>query len=229
MEIKSCSLGISFIAGVLSFLSPCILPLIPIYISYITGISVKQLQEEPKNTLKILIISLFFIAGFTLVFVLMGITATAIGNFILKNKNILRIIGGIIIVIFGFHLTGILKIKKLYTQKRIVFKNEKTGYLSSFLLGIAFSAGWTPCVGPVLSSILIIAANEKTILRGTLLLFFYSIGIGIPFLITSLLLNKILSFFNKIKKYYKTIEIITGLLLIILGILLFLNKLQFIF
>ncbi|HOV22471.1 MAG TPA: cytochrome c biogenesis protein CcdA [bacterium] len=226
MEIKSYSLGISFVAGVLSFLSPCILPLIPIYISYITGISIEQLQE-PKNTLKIFIISLFFISGFTLIFVLMGASATAIGNFILKKKNILRIIGGIIIIIFGLHLTGILKIKKLYTEKRIVLKNKKTGYLSSFLLGMAFSAGWTPCVGPVLSSILIIAANEKTVFRGIILLFTYSIGIGIPFLITSLLLNKLLNFFNKIKKHYRVIEIIMGFLLVILGVLFLLNKFIF--
>ena len=226
MEIKSYSLGISFVAGVLSFLSPCILPLIPIYISYITGISIEQLQES-KNTLKIFIISLFFISGFTLIFVLMGASATAIGNFILKKKNILRIIGGIIIIIFGLHLIGILKIKKLYTEKRIVLKNKKTGYLSSFLLGMAFSAGWTPCVGPVLSSILIIAANEKTVLRGIILLFTYSIGIGIPFLITSLLLNKLLNFFNKIKKHYRVIEIIMGFLLVILGVLFLLNKFIF--
>ncbi|HRR96112.1 MAG TPA: cytochrome c biogenesis protein CcdA [Candidatus Ratteibacteria bacterium] len=226
MEIKSYSLGISFVAGVLSFLSPCILPLIPIYISYITGISIEQLQES-KNTLKIFIISLFFISGFTLIFVLMGASATAIGNFILKKKNILRIIGGIIIIIFGLHLIGILKIKKLYTEKKIVLKNKKTGYLSSFLLGMAFSAGWTPCVGPVLSSILIIAANEKTVLRGIILLFTYSIGIGIPFLITSLLLNKLLNFFNKIKKHYRAIEIIMGFLLVILGVLFLLNKFIF--
>ena len=157
----------------------------------------------------------------------MGASATAIGNFILKKKNILRIIGGIIIIIFGLHLIGILKIKKLYTEKKIVLKNKKTGYLSSFLLGMAFSAGWTPCVGPVLSSILIIAANEKTVLRGIILLFTYSIGIGIPFLITSLLLNKLLNFFNKIKKHYRVIEIIMGFLLVILGVLFLLNKFIF--
>ena len=224
MEIKSYSLGVSFIAGILSFFTPCILPLIPIYISYITGISIEELKTGEKNTLKILTLSLFFILGFTVVFVLMGASATAIGNLLLGKKDILRIIGGVIIIIFGLHLIGLLKIKKLYTEKRIVIKKKNIGYFSSFLFGMAFSAGWTPCVGPVLSSILIIAANEKTVFRGIILLLFYSLGIGIPFILTSLLLNKLLGVFSKIKKHYKKIEVITGVLLIILGLLLIINK-----
>lgn len=224
MEIKNYSLGLSFLAGLLSFFSPCILPLIPIYISYITGVTVEELQSGQRNILRILFLTLFFITGFTVVFVLMGASATAIGGLLIRKQNILRIIGGAIIVIFGLHLTGIFKIKKLYTEKRIVLKKKKIGYIGAFLFGMAFSAGWTPCVGPVLSSILIMAANEKTVLKGMILLLFYSLGIGIPFLLTSLLLNKLLGVFNKIKKHYKTLEIITGVLLIILGILLILNK-----
>jgi len=229
LELKSYSLGVSFIAGILSFFSPCILPLIPIYISYITGVSVEELQKGEKEIIKILSLTLSFIFGFTVVFVLMGASATAIGNLLLEKKDVLRIIGGAIIIIFGLHLTGILKIKKLYTEKRITFKKKKIGYLGAFLFGMAFSAGWTPCVGPVLSSILIIAANEKTVFRGMILLFFYSLGIGIPFIITSLLLHKLLGTLSKIKRHYKKIEIITGILLIILGILLILNKFLFTF
>jgi len=126
LELKSYSLGVSFIAGILSFFSPCILPLIPIYISYITGISVEELQKGEKDIIKILTLTLSFILGFTVVFVLMGASATAIGNLLLEKKDILRIIGGAIIIIFGLHLTGILKIKKLYTEKRITFKKKRS-------------------------------------------------------------------------------------------------------
>jgi len=229
LELKSYSLGVSFIAGILSFFSPCILPLIPIYISYITGISVEELQKGEKDIIKILTLTLSFIFGFTVVFVLMGASATTIGNLLLEKRDILRITGGIIILVFGLHLTGIIKIKKLYQEKRVIIKKKNIGYFSSFLFGVAFSAGWTPCVGPVLSSILIMAANEKTVFRGMTLLFFYSLGIGIPFIITSLLLHKLLGAFSKIKRHYKKIEIITGILLIILGLLLILNKFLFTF
>ncbi len=227
MELGNYSIGASFVAGIVSFLSPCILPLIPIYLSYITGISVEQLQLEEKNIKKNLFLSIFFVAGFTFIFVLMGASATVIGSYLIRNQKILKILGGIIIIIFGFHLMGIFKIKKFYTEKRVIIKKTKISYVGAFIFGMAFSAGWTPCVGPILSSILILAANEETILNGIILLFFYSIGIGIPFILTSLLLNKFLQIFDRIKKHYKKIETVSGCLLIIIGILLILDKFTF--
>lgn len=224
------SLGFCLIAGFLSFFSPCILPLIPVYLSYITGISVEELKKTTMSNFKILSYVLFFIAGFTLIFVMMGASATFIGNFLIRKKDILRIIGGAVVVFFGLHLSGVFKIKKLYTEKRIIkTKSKKIGYLSSFLFGIAFSAGWTPCVGPVLSSILLLAASEKTVGKGILLLFFYSLGIGIPFILAALLVSKIFSLFEKIKKHSQKIETITGILLILFGTLMIFNKINFIF
>lgn len=227
MEIKNYSVLISFIAGVLSFTSPCILPLIPAYISYITGVSVEDLKKGRRNLSNTVLLSLFFIGGFTLIFTLLGASATYIGKFLMEKKDIIRIAGSIVIIIFGLHLTGILRIKKLYTEKKFRMKEMSSKYLSSFLFGVIFSLGWTPCVGPVLSSILIMASMEEKVIRGIILLFFYSVGIGIPFLITAILLNRFLLFFSKLRKHYHKIEIITGLLLVAIGILLLLDKFTF--
>lgn len=209
----------SFFAGVLTFISPCVLPLIPAYIAFITGFSLDKLNET-KNISRIFFHSLIFVSGFSFVFVLLGLSATYIGSLFSDNINVLRWIGGIVIIIFGLHLTGIFKIKILY--KQISFTKtagKRINYIGVFLIGCAFAVGWTPCVGPILSSILILASTQGKMADGAVLLVFYSFGLGIPFILTALFINKFVSLFNSIKKYYAVIEIITGLLLILVGIL----------
>ena len=224
---KNYSIVFSFFSGILSFFSPCILPLIPVYISYITGYTINELEKNEISYVKIFLTSLFFVLGFTTVFISLGASSTFIGKIISEKREILRIIGGIFLILFGLHLTGILKIKKLYYEKRLKIKNVKINYLGAYILGISFSAGWTPCVGPVLSSILILSSMQQTIKKGILLLFFYSLGIGVPFIIISLLIKKIFLILNKIQNFYRAIELILGSLLIFFGLLLLLNKIKF--
>ena len=227
MEItQNYSLFLSFIAGVLSFFSPCILPLIPAYLSYITGMSIENIKEG-KKPVKNFFLTLSFVAGFTFIFTVLGASATWLGRYLLAKQNFLRIGGGIIIIIFGIHLTGILKITPLYREKRVRPVRIVSGYFGAFIIGMVFSAGWTPCVGPILSSILIVASSQETVSRGILLLVFYSSGIGIPFIITTLIINRMLGVFSVIKRHSRTVEIITGLLLIVMGVLLMLNKFNY--
>lgn len=226
MEItQNYSIIISFSAGLLSFASPCILPLIPAYLSYITGASIQNLKtggEFGKNIL----LSTIFVLGFTFVFTLLGASATWIGKKLLLYQDNIRVIGSIIVTLFGLHLTGILKIQPLYKQKKIGTGRITSGYANAFIMGIIFAFGWTPCVGPVLASLLIMASAEESMLKGIFLLFCYSLGIGIPFIITAAAMNKMLSVFTRLKAHYRKIEITTGILLIAAGILLFLNKFQ---
>ena len=214
----------SFIAGILTFISPCILPLIPVYITLITGFSLDQLNNK-KNILPALLCSLTFIAGFTTIFVILGLSVTAIGKIVLNNINILRWIGGTVVIFFGIHLLGIVKNPILYKQFSWTDKIKKTSnYFTIYLIGCAFALSWTPCVDPILASILLLASTRETIGQGTLLLLIYSLGLGVPFILTALFVNKFLFLFEKIKKHYKLIEIITGSLLIIVGILVITNN-----
>ncbi|MFN4226991.1 MAG: cytochrome c biogenesis CcdA family protein [Candidatus Ratteibacteria bacterium] len=216
--VENYSILFSFIGGIGSFFSPCILPLIPVYISYITGYSLEELKEkENLSYKKILISSIFFIIGFTFIFTLLGASSTFIGNFLGTKKTTFKYIGGAIMIIFGLHILGILKIKKLYQEKRIKIKKFNYRYISSFFLGVGLAGAWTPCVGPVLSSILILASMENTIKRGMLLLFFYSLGMGIPFILMTIFLKKTIPFLSKIKRHFRKIEVFMGCLLIFLG------------
>ncbi|MBI1921760.1 MAG: cytochrome c biogenesis protein CcdA [Geobacter sp.] len=219
----------AFVAGLLSFLSPCVLPLIPSYITYITGLSFAELQaEHPTHAVRrqTMIHSLIFIAGFTTVFVLLGASATFIGGYLQEHMGVLRKIGGVMIIIFGVHVSGIFDIGILLGEKRINIHRKPAGYLGSFLVGLAFAAGWTPCIGPILASILMVAATEGTVAKGISLLFIYSLGLGIPFFLASLALHQFLVFFNRFKKYIRIFEIVTGVFLIIVGILVFTNYLS---
>jgi cytochrome c-type biogenesis protein len=219
----------AFIAGLLSFLSPCVLPLIPSYITYITGLSFKELQaEHPTNKVRAMTIihSLLFIAGFTTVFVLLGASATFIGGFLQEHMGLLRKVGGVLIVIFGIHVSGIFDIGVLLGEKRLAIHRKPAGYAGSFIVGVAFAAGWTPCIGPILASILMVAATENTVYHGIALLLVYSIGLGLPFFLASLAMHHFLVFFNRFKKYIRIFEIITGVFLIIVGILIFTDYLS---
>ena len=209
----------SLFAGILTFISPCILPLVPVYITLVTGLSVEELDNK-KNLLSVFLSSLCFVLGFTTVFVFLGLSVTIIGQFFLNNMDILRIIGGIIIIIFGLHLIGIFKIKILYKQFGWIDKIKRTSnYFTIYLIGCAFAFSWTPCVDPILASILIMAATQGTVAKGTFLLLVYSLGLAIPFILTALFINRFFTVFNTLKKYYRIIEILSGTLLIIMGIL----------
>jgi cytochrome c-type biogenesis protein len=221
----------AFIAGVLSFLSPCVLPLIPSYITYITGLSFSDLQaEHPTHKVRqqTVIHSLIFIAGFTTVFVLLGASATYVGNYLQSHMGLLRKVGGALIVVFGIHVTGIFDIGILLGEKRLTIHRKPAGYLGSFIVGVAFAAGWTPCIGPILASILMVAATEETVYHGIALLLIYSLGLGLPFFLASLAMHQFLVAFNRFKKYIRIFEIVTGVFLIIVGVLLFTNYLTII-
>jgi len=225
MQSEIPSLISAFLGGIFSFISPCVLPLIPIYISYISGISLEELMGKGK-TLPVFINSLFFVLGFTIVFVFYGASATFIGNLISKYKYILSKIGGIIIIIFGIHLTGLFRLKFLDYERKFNLKKGKTSYISSLIMGFAFSFGWTPCIGPILASIIVLAASKETLFQGIILLFTYSLGLGIPFILSGIFINYFFKIFSKIKRHFRKIEIIAGILLIILGIFVFFDMIQ---
>lgn len=219
----------AFIAGLLSFLSPCVLPLIPSFITYITGLSFTDLQaEHPSHKVRqqIIIHTLLFIAGFTFVFVLMGASATFIGSFMQAHMPMIRKAGGVLIIVFGIHVSGVIPIHLLLGEKRFTIQRKPAGYLGSFLVGLTFAAGWTPCIGPILASILLVAATEDEVLHGIALLLTYSMGLAIPFFLSSLALHQFLVAFNRYKKYIRIFEIITGMLMVIVGVLIFTNNLS---
>jgi cytochrome c-type biogenesis protein len=218
----------AFVAGLLSFLSPCVLPLIPSFITYITGLSFADLQaENPSHKVRqqTIIHTLLFIAGFTVVFVLLGASATFLGGFMMEHMKILRKVGGVLIILFGIHISGLVPIHFLLGEKRVTVHRKPAGYIGSFLVGLAFAAGWTPCIGPILASILMVAATEETVSHGIMLLLTYSMGLAIPFFLASLAMHQFLVFFNRFKKYIRILEIVTGVFLIIIGVLLFTNYL----
>jgi len=213
---------IAFSAGLLSFVSPCVLPLVPSYITYITGVSFKELTDaEARSKLRWATIfhSLFFIMGFSLIFILMGASASYLGQLLAQYQYWIMKAGGVLIILLGIHFTGIINIPFLQMEKRFEMRKKPLGYLGSFLVGVAFAAGWTPCIGPILSTILIYASTSKSFTTGILLLTYYSIGLGIPFFLSSLAFNSFLSAFDKIKRYMRVITIISGLFMIAIGIL----------
>ncbi len=212
----------AFIAGFLSFLSPCVLPLIPSYISYITGITFGELTQEAlprKIRFLTAVHSLLFIAGFTAVFVLLGLSFTLLGNTVLRHRLIIERIGGIIVILFGLHIAGAINLNFLRREKKVEIKTKPLGYLGSFLVGATFSLGWTPCVGPILSSILILSSTAGEVKQGAALLLSYSLGLGAPFFLSSVLINNFLAYFGRIKRYLRVISVISGIFLVIVGLL----------
>ncbi len=218
------SILIAFSAGVLSFFSPCILPLFPSYITYITGRSLEDIKSSGKSSdiTKLTVInSLFFILGFSAVFVLMGIALSYFGSFLGIKRIWLERIGGVLIILFGLDIMGVLKTRFLSQGKGISLKRKNFGYLGSLLVGMAFAFGWTPCVGPILSSILIYASTLESIPKAVTLLLAYSAGLGLPFLIAGLAINKFLFLFAKFKNFMRFAPLISGIFLIVMGIVLF--------
>ena len=230
MDSSQVSFGVAFLAGLASFLSPCLLPLVPIYIAQLVGHSVYQStgeQEDHSERLSTFIHSLIFVFGFTLAFISLGATASTIGSFLRVYQIFLRQIGGIILILIGLHLTGILKLSIFYWQKRFSFRSSRPSYLSSLLIGIIFAIGWTPCVGLILGPILGMAANAATLKQGVLLLLFYSLGLGIPFLLVGLGLNQFSRALKWLKPHVGKIEVGTGVVMIAAGVLIFFNLLPY--
>jgi len=221
--MQKISLFATFTAGLLTFVSPCILPLIPAYLSFISERSIqelRQVREQRKGiALSVVADAFFFVLGFSTVFVALGASATDIGQFLLTRMFLLKKISGLLIVLFGLHTMGIFRLRFLDVEKRYHHKKKSVGYLGSFLVGLAFAFGWTPCIGPILAAILVYAGTRETVYEGILLLSIYSAGLGIPFMFAALGLESFLGFSNMIKRHFKAIERISGILLIVVGIL----------
>ena len=213
---------IAFGAGLISFLSPCVLPLIPGYVSFITGSTLSEILEKKKIDLLPLIV---FSLGFSFVFIIFGATASFLGQILLQNSQILRTIAGVIIIIFSLQLIGVLNIKFLNVEKKFYTKKSNNIFFI-FIVGMAFGFGWTPCIGPILGSILALASTEETIYKAILLLSFYSLGLAIPFILSGYLMQKFLLFSKNFKKNINLVTKGGGIILLITGILILTNQLQ---
>jgi cytochrome c-type biogenesis protein len=210
----------AFVAGLISFLSPCVLPLVPGYVSLISGASLDNTQTPEQRLLgRVMANSLMFILGFSIVFIALGAAATGIGQLTHQYYRYLTRIAGVIIIIFGLHLTGIWKIKAFYADKRMHSVKGSSSPWGSFLVGFAFAFGWTPCIGPILATILTFAASEDSVIKGILLLAVYSAGLAVPFLLTSLGIDRFLAFYSRFRRHLHTVEVVSGVLLIAVGVL----------
>lgn len=229
MQSENISLVVAFFAGLLTFLSPCLLPVIPSFLAYITGISFADLSDASKQSAlrsKVIIHTLLFICGFSLVFMLLGLTATFIGRLLFEYQKAIRIAGGLLVIFFGLYLTGIFNFDFLAKERRLKLTAKGATYLGSFLIGVTFAAAWTPCAGPILGSILVLAGTKADMARGSGLLAAYSLGIAVPFFITALLVNSFIEYFKKFQKAIRGINIAGGIFLIIVGILIATNYLS---
>ncbi len=212
---------LSFFAGIASFFSPCILPLVPAYICFVTGFSIDELtrsKDIKQNMLRIFFQTCLFALGFSFVFVLLGASASLAGKLLIQYQKYIKIAGGIIAILFGLHIAGIFKIKRLDREIKFHLHRKPSNLLGAFIIGIVFSIGWTPCVGPILGTILTYAASSEKLSEGVLLLSIFSLGLSIPFLICGLAINAFFNMFTKIRRYYRIISIISGIILIIIGL-----------
>jgi cytochrome c-type biogenesis protein len=224
------SIGLAFLAGLASFISPCVLPLVPIYLAQLVGPSVYQATSTERTASTRLITFLHaaaFVGGFTLAFIALGATASALGYFLRANVGILRQAGGIILIVMGLHVTGIVRIPFLYRQRRFAFQPERPSYPSSLLIGIIFGIAWTPCIGPILSAILYLAARSATLQQGVWLLLAYSLGLGVPFLMLGLSFNQLSRVLKGLKPHLGKIEVGTGVFMIGVGVVIFFNLLPY--
>jgi cytochrome c-type biogenesis protein len=211
----------AFVAGLVSFLSPCVLPLVPGYVSLISGAGVEELQSQQAGLLrKVMLNSLAFIVGFSVVFIALGAASTAVGQFLLRYKSLMAQVAGVIIILFGLHLTGLMPIKALYADKRLHGVKGGSTMAGAFVVGFAFAFGWTPCIGPILAAILWLASQQNSVAKGILLLTVYSLGLAVPFLLTSLGIERFLKFYSRFRAHMHALEVASGALLIVLGALL---------
>ena len=220
------SLPIALVAGIVSFLSPCVLPLVPGYISMLSGASMEELRLGGQSALMARIFrnAIAFVVGFSVVFVALGASATEVGAFLSSRRVVFNIAAGVVIIIFGLHLTGVVKIPFLYRDARFNTGAPRRGAPGAFLLGIAFAFGWTPCIGPILAGILAVAATRNTVGQGMFLLAVYSAGLAVPFLLTSLGVGQFLRFYGRFKRHLQAVEVGSGVLLIVIGVLIALNR-----
>ena len=227
MLTQTVSFPAAFLAGFLSFLSPCVLPLIPAYFTFITGFSLEELTEYRNSEIrkKVFLSTIFFVSGFSLVFILMGASASYLGGLMYKYRELIRIIGGILIVLLGVHLTGIIHFRGLDFEKRINMEKKPLHFFGTFIVGMAFGAGWSPCIGPLLGSIIIIAGSQETVWQGIVLLAIYSAGLAMPFIIMSVFINLLLIFIKKASRVLQYVNTAAGILLIIVGLIIVSNKL----
>jgi len=218
--VHQVNLVTAFLAGLVSFISPCVLPLVPSYLSFLTGTSLEDLKAESGAQAKAHVFAhaLCFVAGFTVVFVAIGLSASAIGEVFVDNKRIVEIFGGVVIVVLGLNMMGVLRIPALMMDKRVRVTPRKPSLWVSFLVGLGFAAGWSPCIGPILSGIILLAASTKTVGEATFLLFVYSMGLAIPFLITAAAITQSLGALNRIKRFLPVIEGVSGAVLVATGV-----------
>jgi cytochrome c-type biogenesis protein len=215
----------AFLAGLVSFLSPCVLPLVPGYVSLISGAGVEQLKTQESQLLrKVMLNSIAFILGFSVVFITLGAVATEVSQMLSRYRSTLAQIAGVVIILFGLHLTGVFKIKALYTDARLHSVKGGSTAWGAFVIGFAFAFGWTPCVGPVLTVILTFAAAQDSITKGVMLLAIYSMGLAVPFLLTALGVERFLKFYSRFRAHMHAIEVASGTLLVALGVLLVLGR-----
>jgi cytochrome c-type biogenesis protein len=221
----------AFVAGVLSFVSPCVLPLIPGYLSFVSGVTLDEMRGTSAGVSsssdvrrRAVVMSIAFVLGFSIVFIGLGASATAIGALLMEHLSILGKIAGVVIILFGLHMMGVLKIGMLYSEKRMQTSGKPAGFFGAMLVGIAFAFGWTPCIGPILAAILAVAAAQESVGEGVKLLAVYSAGLGVPFIATSLAINKFFAASARIRKHYHAIEVVSGVLLVVVGALIFTNR-----
>ncbi len=213
-------LALAFTAGILSFLSPCVLPLIPSYITFITGMGFEDVTRSRRTTL---VHALLFVLGFSLIFVALGIGATALGSLLLAYRDWISRVGGVLVIIFGLYMLGVLRIGAMAKDTRVHLSDKPVGYLGTVLVGIAFGAGWTPCIGPILGAILTYASMSDDLSQSMLLLATYSLGLAVPFLVSALAIERFLGAFQKFRRHLGTVNKISGVLLIIVGVLMLTN------
>jgi cytochrome c-type biogenesis protein len=215
----------AFLAGLVSFLSPCVLPLVPGYVSLVSGAGVEELKSQNAQLLrKVMINSIGFILGFSVVFITLGAISTEVGQLLARYKSALAQVAGVVIVVFGLHLTGVFKIKALYTDARLHNLKGGSTPVGAFLIGFAFAFGWTPCVGPILGVILTFAAAQDSVGKGIFLLALYSLGLAVPFLLTSFGIERFLRFYSRFRSHMHALEVVSGALLIALGVLLVIGR-----
>lgn len=227
--MKDVSLPLAFLAGVLSFLSPCVLPLVPSYVSFMTGISFEDLTTgADRKRIRYLTItnSLCFILGFSSVFMALGASSSAIGKVLFDYQEWIRVVGGILVIIFGLFVAGFLRLDFLMRDKKFHLSGKPMGYLGTALVGMTFAAGWTPCIGPILGTILLYAGTKGSALFGFKLLAVYSLGLALPFFVASLAMNSFLSYSRKVMKYMRVVMVGSGILLILFGVMLLTNRVR---
>jgi cytochrome c-type biogenesis protein len=230
LTVSPLTLALAAGAGLLSFVSPCVLPLLPAYLGYMTGLTAEELQGPKAAALRAHILgrSLAFVLGLSLVFAALGGSASAVGQVLLRNQTIILRIAGLLVVLLGLHTLGLVRIPFLYRERRLSFGGTDGSYLGALLLGAAFAAGWTPCIGPFLAGLLALASQEQTVGQGMLLLFVYGLGLGIPFVLAGLALGASLRMLRAVKARMHVLEIVSGLLLVGMGLLIFSDRLSLI-